>query len=188
MSFLRIIGGNWRGRKISFYDKAKVRPSPDRVRETLFNWLQGEIKGARCLELYAGSGILSLEALSRGACHATLVEKSKPVYRYLVSTFKPFAISNYDLICGTAAKFLKTTSSVYDIIFMDPPFHSAELRNTLPQLSNLGVIDTNSKIYVENNEPLDLPEGLAVYREGRAGRIYYYLLKPEEIISTHSRD
>ena len=140
MSSLRIIGGKWRGRKISFYDKANVRPSPSRVRETIFNWLQSEIRGARCLELYAGSGILSVEALSRGADQVTLVEKSKVIYQYLTSTFSTLPCSNYKLISDTAANFLKKDYSVYDIIFIDPPFNSGELRKTLAQLLNLGVI------------------------------------------------
>ena len=166
MSSLRIIGGKWRGRKISFYDKANVRPSPSRVRETLFNWLQSEIRGARCLELYAGSGILSAEALSRGADQVTLVEKSKLIYQYLTSTFSALPCSNYELISDTAAKFLKQDHAVYDIIFIDPPFNSGELKKILAQLLNLGVIHMRGIIYVESNKPLELPKFLYIHRQG----------------------
>ena len=179
MSSLRIIGGKWRGRKISFYDKANVRPSPSRVRETLFNWLQSEIRGARCLELYAGSGILSAEALSRGADQVTLVEKSKLIYQYLTSTFSALPCSNYELVSDTAAKFLKQDHAAYDIIFIDPPFDSGELKKILAQLLNLGVIHMRSIIYVESNKPLELPKFLYIHRQGRAGRVYYYLLKTQ---------
>lgn len=179
MSSLRIIGGKWRGRKISFYDKANVRPSPSRVRETLFNWLQREIRGARCLELYAGSGILSMEALSRGADQVTLVEKSKLIYQHLTSTFRALPCSNYELISDTAAKFLKKDYSAYDIIFIDPPFNSDELKKILPQLSNLEAIHMRSIIYVENNKPLELPKFLYIHRQGRAGQVFYYLLKTQ---------
>lgn len=178
MSSLRIIGGNWRGRKISFYDRADVRPSPSRVRETLFNWLQREVKGARCLELYAGSGILSLEALSRGANQVTLVEKSKQTHQHLLSTFRTLPCDNFEVISSTAAKFLETAYSIYDIVFIDPPFNSGETEKILPQLLDFGLVHMGSMIYVENNRPLDLPKFLSIHRQGRAGRVYYYLLKP----------
>lgn len=178
VSSLRIIGGKWRSRKISFSDTGEVRPTPDRVRETLFNWLQSNVPDANCLELYSGSGILSLEALSRGARWVTLVEKSNSVFCHLTSTFDAIPDDNYRLVNTMASKFLDETDLVYDIVFLDPPFNTSELDTILPHLLEADVLAPHSYVYLETNKPPDLPSGLSLYRQAKAGNVYYYLLAP----------
>ena len=178
MSSLRIIGGKWRSRKISFSDTDEVRPTPDRVRETLFNWLQSDVFEANCLELYSGSGILSLEALSRGARQVTLVEKSNSVFRQLTATFDALQDDNYRLVNEAASEFLREIDSVYDIVFLDPPFSSNELDTILPHLLEAEVLAPHSYVYLETNKPPDLPAELSLHRQAKAGNVYYYLLTP----------
>ncbi len=173
---LRIIGGKWRGRKISFSQAPDLRPSPDRVRETLFNWLQTEIPGASCLELYAGSGILSLEALSRGARQVTLVEKSPSIHRQLQTTFNAMQAQDYKTSCCPAADFLQDTIESYDIVFLDPPFDSDELSLILPMLGP--IMHENSYLYVETNREITELDSFSKYRDSRAGKVYYYLFSP----------
>tara|TARA_E500000331_G_scaffold357339_1_gene418718 strand:- start:1894 stop:2433 length:540 start_codon:yes stop_codon:yes gene_type:complete len=179
MSSLRIIGGKWRRRKISFSDTGEVRPTPDRVRETLFNWLQRDVPEANCLELYAGSGILSLEALSRGASKVTLVETSTPVYQHLRSTFDIIPSEDFELEKGTASDFLGKTDSTYDIVFLDPPFNTNEADTILPLLRRANVLNAQGCVYLETNKPLDPPGGFTIHRNAKAGQVYYYLLVPE---------
>ena len=173
---LRIIGGKWRRRKISFSEVPGLRPSPDRVRETLFNWLQLEIPGAKCLELYAGSGILSLEALSRGAAQVTLVDKSPIVHRQLLTTFESIQAHDYNISCCPATDFLHDTSESYDVIFLDPPFDSDEFSLTLPILGS--VMHEKSYLYVETSHEITTLDGFSKYRGNRAGNVYYYLFVP----------
>lgn len=176
---LRIIGGNWRRRKISFPEGNDIRPSPDRVRETLFNWLQFDVAGTRCLELYAGSGILSLEALSRGAAHITLVEKSKVICSYLSRTMGQLDVLNdqYDLDCARAQDFLvRHPLNRYDILFLDPPFDSDELDTVEPLIP--GVLHDNSFVYLENSRrPGQTFAGLTRHREGKAGKVFFALYR-----------
>jgi 16S rRNA (guanine966-N2)-methyltransferase len=176
---LRIIGGKWRGRKISFAQAPDLRPSPDRVRETLFNWLQSMIPGATCLELYAGSGILSLEALSRGARQVTLVEKLPSVHRQLQTTFDTIQAQNYSISCSPAADFVHDTVESYDIVFLDPPFDSDELSLILPMLGP--IMHEKSYVYVETNREISDLDGFSKYRGSRAGKVYYYLFTPLDV-------
>ncbi len=176
-SQLRIIGGNWRGRKVSFDGNGDIRPSPDRVRETLFNWLQSEISGARCLELYAGSGILSLEALSRGAAHVTLVEKSPAACRHLAKTQRGLAIGDAEFrVSNLPALDFLATSSQYDIVFLDPPFDSDEIQLIEPLLPSL--LHPSSCVYLESGGPSPASfAGMPRYRGKRAGRVHYALYR-----------
>lgn len=176
---LRIIGGKWRGRKISFSQAPDLRPSPDRVRETLFNWLQSIIPGTTCLELYAGSGILSLEALSRGARQVTLVEKLPSVHRQLQTTFDTIQAQNYSISCSPAADFVHDTVESYDIVFLDPPFDSDELSLILPMLGP--IMHEKSYLYVETNREISDLDGFSKYRGSRAGKVYYYLFTPLDV-------
>ena len=106
------------------------------------------------------------------------LKNQKQTYQHLMSTFRTLPCDNFEVISGTAAKFLETAYSIYDIVFIDPPFNSGEIEKILPQLSDFGLVHMGSMIYVENNRPLNLPKSLSIHRQGRAGRIYYYLLKP----------
>lgn len=176
---LRIVGGRWRGRRIDFPAIAAIRPTPDRVRETLFNWLQHSIVGARCLDLFAGSGALGLEALSRGAAHATFVDRERRIGQHLKQALERFEATNADVFVGDAAQFLGRAPEPYDVVFLDPPFAADELPQTFQSLA-AGWLRPGAFIYVEcsANSPLPaLPEGWTVYRSKRAGQVGYHLLR-----------
>jgi len=181
---VRIIGGNWRSRKVSFAEHAEIRPTPARIRETLFNWLQYHVAGARCLELYAGSGILSLEALSRGAQHVTLVEKSGLVCRHLRETYAALATdaSTYQCYNMAAQAFLEQAPahSPYDLIFLDPPFGSGELQDLLPRLVENQLVADEALVYIESEFAVTqsiMPVNWEIYRQKRAGNVHYCLCR-----------
>jgi 16S rRNA (guanine966-N2)-methyltransferase len=180
---LRIIGGNWRGRKVSFINDNEIRPTPDRVRETLFNWLQGHIHGARCLELYAGSGILSLESLSRGAVKVVLIDKMKQTIDHLSAIFVNFSVprEQYQLLNLPARDWLdEEHPQKFDIVFIDPPFASNELEVTLKQLASGDLLDAGALIYIESAEPLqecNLPRQWEIHRQKKAASVHYCLCR-----------
>jgi 16S rRNA (guanine966-N2)-methyltransferase len=177
---LRIIGGRWRGTRIDFPRVEAIRPSPDRVRETLFNWLQSWTEGARCLDLFAGSGALGLEALSRGAAHVTFVDREPKVGRHLRETLERLKAGGVaDVHVADALAFLKRAPQPYDIVFLDPPFASSLLQQSCARLA-AGWVAPGAHIYVENpaDEPLPmLPAGWSVHRTRQAGQVGYHLLR-----------
>lgn len=180
---LRIIGGQWRGRKVSFDPVPTLRPTPDRVRETLFNWLQGKIAQTRCLDLFAGSGILSFEALSRGAQHVTLLENDPAAHHCLSQQFAHLKApeERIELLRHDAFEFIKQSpQNPYDLIFIDPPFatdqydvlHDLILENRLLAPEGLIYVETAQAIHLEKFAT----RGLSIHRQGRAGQIFYGLL------------
>jgi 16S rRNA (guanine966-N2)-methyltransferase len=183
---LRIIGGRWRSRKIKFAIEDAVRPSPDRVRETLFNWLSLDIAGASCLELFAGSGALSIEALSRGAQDVVIVDSSAQVLRQIKSNLdtleadsKLWHCVRSDAIAWLAAQ----TGQAWDIIFLDPPFSSDYLSKCLQIIDEQKLLKSKGFIYFESANPLtkgDLGEGSEqhwlVYRQKKSGAVHYGLI------------
>jgi 16S rRNA (guanine966-N2)-methyltransferase len=177
---LRIIGGRWRGTRIDFPPLAAIRPSPDRVRETLFNWLQQPIVGARCLDLFAGSGALGIEALSRGAAHATFVDREPQVGRHLAQTLE--RLGGRDLsavIVEDAQRFLLRDPQPFDIVFLDPPFASALLEDVGNRLEQ-GWLAPGAYVYVESaadRSLASLPARWAIHRTKRAGQVGYHLLR-----------
>jgi 16S rRNA (guanine966-N2)-methyltransferase len=179
---LRIIGGNWRGRKVSFVNNAEIRPTPARVRETLFNWLSGDLQDSRCLELFAGSGILSLEALSRGAGKVTLIEKMQSTVNQLRLEFDKFGVNEdrFMLHCMSAVDWLKTNDSgTYDLIFLDPPFGGVDLGPTLAQICSCNLLSAEGLIYIETAEAVstqDLPCGSKIIKQKRAASVHYCLI------------
>jgi 16S rRNA (guanine966-N2)-methyltransferase len=177
---LRIIGGEWRGLKLSFSgDVADLRPTPDRVRETLFNWLTNRIRGARCLDLFAGSGALGLEALSRGASHCAFVDSSTvaaDTIRNHVRQLK--AQERASVVCGNA---LNWQGDPVDIVFLDPPYAENLAGIALQHLIAKGLLASDARIYVElerNQTPPDFPASLEVIRDKIAGNVRYQLLAP----------
>ena len=187
---LRIIGGQWRSRQLSFADIDGLRPTADRVRETLFNWLAPYIPGARCLDLFAGSGALSFEALSRGASHVTLIEKARPAYQALKSNLNTLEAKGANLIQADALAWLghslKDTSSNdtkasqgFDIIFLDPPFKEALLQPCFDLLhSQQGWLKPKALVYLElptEQIPPALPTGWQVFKQSKMGQVKYYL-------------
>ncbi len=182
---VRIIGGNWRRRKISFAAIPDLRPTGDRIRETLFNWLQQDIFAAHCLELYAGSGILSLEALSRGAGHACINDLSTRAIQEIASQLKMLECDaeRYSLSSVAADQWIQQYQGpAFDIIFLDPPFLSQELQSLLPQLVEQGISRTGTLIYVEasRGQTLKIPESWSCHRQGHAGRVAYQLFIQED--------
>lgn len=148
-NLLRIIGGEWRSRKLKFADVPGLRPTPDRVRETLFNWLQMQIPGARCLDLFAGSGALGLEALSRGAGEVVMVEKHPAAARALRDNIALLGAQNAVLVQDDAFRYLQRETQGFDLIFLDPPFHQSLLEPALEILFANKLLKTGGMIYLE---------------------------------------
>ena len=142
---LRIIGGEWRVRKLHFPDAPNLRPTPDRVRETIFNWLMPVVHGARCLDLFAGSGALGLEALSRGAAFITFVDSHKKVTQALQAHLDLLnANDNTEVLQMDSVQFLKNTSQAYDVVFLDPPYHLDLMQKVVPLLEQNGWLTDNA--------------------------------------------
>jgi 16S rRNA (guanine966-N2)-methyltransferase len=179
---LRIIGGNWRGRKVSFRNNEEIRPSPDRVRETLFNWLTGYLQNARCLELFAGSGILSFEALSRGAREVTLVDNMQSTVEQLKLEFEKLNVPShqFQLFNMNADEWLKNSKTdTFDLIFLDPPFDGKELTSTLDQICAGNLLDSAGFIYIESANIISadtLAPGWIIHRQKRAASVHYCLI------------
>src|SRR6188768_4242031 len=146
---LRIIGGDWRGRRIRFPGKGGIRPTPDRVRETLFNWLMAKVPGSRCLDLFAGSGALGLEALSRGAAHATFVERDRENAARLRETTAELAPGRAAVVEADALAWLAVPRSPFDIVFLDPPFAAGVLAEAMQRLDVRGILAPDAYVYVE---------------------------------------
>jgi 16S rRNA (guanine966-N2)-methyltransferase len=176
---LRIVGGRWRGMRIDFPDIQAIRPSPDRVRETLFNWLQTYIPGARCLDLFAGSGALGIEALSRGASAVTFVDREPQVGRHLTQTLQRLGAIGASVKTEDASRFLERTPQPFDVVFLDPPFASTLLPAVFARLPQ-GWLAPEAHIYVECPADVPLPplsSGWSVYRSKQAGQVGYHLLR-----------
>lgn len=173
---IRIIGGEWRSRLLDFPDAVGLRPTPDRVRETLFNWLGQDLTGLRCLDLYAGAGALGFEALSRHAAHVTMVESATPVYKALCANAERIgAGARLRLHKGDALEFLRADPGQYDLVFLDPPYESGLLARTWPGLK--ARLAANASIYAENDQALTFDPEWRVRKSGRAGGVHYYLLE-----------
>lgn len=177
---LRIIGGEWRGRKLQFPAVTDLRPTPDRVRETIFNWLQMHIAGSRCLDLFSGSGALGLEALSRGASEVVMVEQDRNAamqIRQHLQTLKSSAgrVENSDVF-----RFLEGPASRFDIVFLDPPYRLGCLPRCCELLEQKEWLTEDAFIYLEdsakNGEP-SLPQNWELFRSKKAGDVGYYLAR-----------
>ncbi len=182
---LRIIGGQWRSRRLSVAAVPGLRPTPERVRETLFNWLQSDVAGSRCLDLFAGSGALGLEALSRGAASVIFVEKNKQAYQQLQANIHSLQAEGAQLFRHDALTVLKAEQVPFDLIFLDPPFHQDWPKRILDLIVAGALLHPASMVYLEHEMSYKLnPQdwGLEIYRETHAGEVYSCLLKP--IVST----
>jgi 16S rRNA (guanine966-N2)-methyltransferase len=177
---LRIIGGEWRSRRIRFPGLTGLRPTPDRVRETLFNWLAPDLAGSRCLDLFAGSGALGLEALSRGAASVTFVEREREAADRLRETATQLAPGRAIVLHADALAWLGGASQPFDIVFVDPPFDSGLLPVALRTLESGGWLAPAARIYLEGpakTGPPALPAGWILHRSGRAGAVGYHLAR-----------
>jgi 16S rRNA (guanine966-N2)-methyltransferase len=171
---VRIIGGRWRSRIIAFADVAGVRPTPDRVRETLFNWLGQTLAGLDCLDLFAGSGALGFEAASRGARSVVMVEKHPKVLESLRAAARTLGASGVRLVHGDALEFLRGGGARFDVVFLDPPYRLGLAERALALLP--AALAPGARVYVESDTPLAAAPGWAMVRQGRAGQVHYHLL------------
>ena len=179
---VRIIGGMWRGRKITFPTLPGLRPTPDRVRETLFNWLQHSLSETRCLDLFAGSGALGLEALSRGAQEVVFVEQAPGAVNALIEQIKRLDAQLLSQVVHSSAKrYLSATPpSPFDVVFLDPPFETVALDEYLPLLSAKPFLKEGSLIYLESPKTKGIPRLPAQWqllKSKSAGEVGYYLAR-----------
>ena len=172
---VRIIGGAWRSRLIRFAPRADLRPTPDRVRETLFNWLGQDLTGKDCLDLFAGSGALGFEAASRGARRVVMVERDAPAFQMLATNRAALGATQVELTRADALEFLRGDHGQYHIIFLDPPFrtdHWSSMLSLLPPRLKAGGL-----VYCESGDAAARAPGWDVWKAARAGQVAYQLLK-----------
>ena len=172
---IRIVGGRWRGRRLRVAKAPGLRPTPDRVRETLFNWLGQDLSGRTCLDLFAGTGALGLEALSRGARQVVAVERNRAVVGHLRAMAHALGAECYELHCADAAAFLARESRRFDVIFVDPPYAEDWLERLLPPLRDR--LDEHGLLYVEAPARMAPAVGWEMLRFDRAGQVHYHLLR-----------
>ncbi len=177
---VRIVGGSVRGSKLAVPDRDGVRPTPDRVRETLFNWLVAGIEGARCLDLYAGTGALGIEALSRGAASCTFVERDRDLAGAIEGNLARLGVSGGVVACANAERFLDNDAQPHDVAFLDPPFSAGGWETAAARLEANGWLAPLALIYIESpNEigsPL-VPSNWCMHREGYAGDVRFALYR-----------
>jgi 16S rRNA (guanine966-N2)-methyltransferase len=176
---LRIIGGSWRGRKLAFAPVPGLRPTPDRVRETLFNWLAPVIHGARCLDLFAGSGALGIEAASRGAAECVLVECETEAVRVLREQVGRLDARQVQVVDADALHWLSAAARPFDVVFLDPPFRAGLLPACIDLLEDRGWLAPQAWIYLETGHGAcpGLPANWEIYRDKCAGRVDYRLVQ-----------
>ena len=176
---LRIVAGNWRSRVLEIADVPGLRPTSERVRETLFNWLAPRIQGARCLDLFAGTGALGFEALSRGAVAVTFVEKSRRASRVLQANAEKLGAVGATIAQCDALEFLRAPGSeTYDIVFVDPPFAENLLADVCGRLAVAGVLAENAVVYLEQGRDQQVPElpgAWGILKNKTAGNVRYCL-------------
>lgn len=179
---VRIIGGLYRRRLLRFPSALGLRPTADRVRETLFNWLGQELDGKACLDLFAGSGALGFEAASRGASRVVMVERDPAAAAALRENAAILGAGAVEVRAGDALQCLPRLEGGFDVIFLDPPFRQNWLERLLPAMPDL--LAPGGRVYVESEQALDPGPGWRVWRAGRAGQAHYCVLEREE--GTHA--
>ena len=172
---VRIGGGEWRSRLLSFPDVPGLRPTPDRVRQTLFNWLGQDLHGLHCLDLFSGTGVMGFEALSRGAAQAVMVEKSLPAVKALQANKAALHAEKARILQQDALQFLAQNREVFNVIFVDPPYEQGWLPKLLPLLAPH--LASDGAVYVEAEFALADDETWQVIKHGKAGNVFYHLLK-----------
>jgi 16S rRNA (guanine(966)-N(2))-methyltransferase RsmD len=188
LNSVRINAGTWRSRLIKFPDAEGLRPSPERVRQTLFNWLGQDLSGLHCLDLFAGTGVMGFEALSRGASAVTMVEKSSLACAALHANKTLLNAAAASIVHQDALQFLAQNSQSYQLIFLDPPYNKAWLAQVMPQLASC--LHDDGRLYVEAEFALDEAQqadsqpflaGWQVLKQSKAGNVFYHLLKLAKI-------
>ena len=179
MNSLRIIGGRYRRRILRFPDSQGLRPTPDRVRETLFNWLGQDLAGEHCLDLFAGSGALGFEALSRGAARVVLVEREPKVLAALRENAKSLEDPpGMEIMRGDALQYLASTKSKFDLIFLDPPFDKGWIPRLEPLLA--GVANEDAAVYIEAELEVGALGDWRAMRHGKAGEVHFHLMRQDK--------
>jgi 16S rRNA (guanine966-N2)-methyltransferase len=178
---VRIIAGQWRGRRLAFPDADGLRPTSDRMRETVFNWLAPVLSGARCLDLFAGSGALGFEAASRGASRVVMNDRNPQVVSALQANRALLAADQVDVLNGDVGSCLARTEGPFDVVFLDPPFAQPGLLGEAVTLLNQSQwLKPGAFIYVELPAPrdaVDVPKGWELYRQKQAGGVRYRLYR-----------
>jgi 16S rRNA (guanine966-N2)-methyltransferase len=186
---VRIIGGCWRGRKLHFSSVPGLRPTPDRVRETLFNWLAPEIVGAYCLDVFAGSGALGFEALSRGAHSVVMIDQSPVLIKELRQNAEILGASKQvQFYCASMPEIKLAEPNHFDIVFLDPPFYQNYLAICYQWLQTNHYLAPDALIYIEAEsslQSLPLPENWSIIRQKKAGQVGYYLIRHVPVIAKH---
>ena len=176
---LRIIAGKWRSRKLAFPAQQNLRPTPDRVRETLFNWLQADVPGSRCLDLFSGSGALGFEAASRGAATVVMVEQNSTAASALEQNTELLDADNIELVVADALTWLThNPGREFDLVFLDPPYRAGLLAGCCKSLESGQWLAENAKIYVEHaagDAELLVPDNWVCLKHRRAGQVVYKL-------------
>jgi 16S rRNA (guanine966-N2)-methyltransferase len=178
---LRIVAGNWRSRLLEIADVPGLRPTSERVRETLFNWLTPRIEGARCLDLFAGTGALGLEALSRGATSVVFVESSRRAANVLEQNARMLDASGAVICHGDALEYLKTAEPGYfDVVFLDPPFAAHLLKDACEAIESSGIVAAGGLVYLEQDKAQPqpaLPANWIIVKDKAAGQVRYSLVR-----------
>lgn len=180
--FVRIIAGKWRGRRLRVLDMATLRPTPDRVRETLFNWLAPYLPHAHCLDLFAGSGALGFEALSRGAAHVVMVDQSQQAVTELNAVAKTLDATGVHIYCANVPTELQAAKTPFNVVFLDPPYQADLLFSTCEFLEKHGYLANVAYIYLEADTLIEdnkLPATWSIIKQQKAGQVYFHLAKRE---------
>ncbi len=172
---VKISAGVWRSRLIKFPDATGLRPTPDRVRQTVFNWLGQDLTGKHCLDLFAGTGVMGFEALSRGAKSVTMIEKNSQVFKALKDNQVTLNATLANLQLIDAMQFLNSNKSLFDVVFCDPPYGQQWLEKVLPILHTH--LHPNALVYAEAEYEVQSDDDWQVVKAGKAGNVYYHLLK-----------
>ena len=178
MSRVRIVGGEWRSRLLEVAGVPGLRPTPDRVRETLFNWLGQDLDGQHCLDLFAGTGILGFEAASRGAGAVVLVERDPRALDALYKAAKTLQASQVEIVRGDAVRFAQTTPRSFDGVFLDPPYKQDWIEKVQPWLDRL--LKPEGWLYVEAEAAVERLGQWHAVKEGRAGQVHFQLMRRSE--------
>ncbi|HJV25301.1 MAG TPA: 16S rRNA (guanine(966)-N(2))-methyltransferase RsmD [Aromatoleum sp.] len=175
MSRVRIVGGQWRSRLLDVAHVPGLRPTPDRVRETLFNWLGQGLTGMTCLDLFGGTGILGFEAASRGAERVVIVESDARAHAALRQSVTALDAMQVEVIRADALRFVQTATEKFDVVFLDPPYHKGWLERLEPWLDRL--LKPDGWLYAEAETAIGELAGLSTIKAGRAGLVHFHLLQ-----------
>lgn len=181
---MRIIGGTHRSRIVKFPDFTGLRPTPDRVRETLFNWLGQDLSGLTCLDLFAGSGALGFEAASRGAALVVMIERDALTHQALSANSQLLELTGVELRRGDALEFLRFDTRRFDVVFVDPPFDQTDYAALIEKLGCH--LAPGARVYVEAPRFIEPPNGWLVLRRLQAGHVHAHLLQHDDEASSLS--